>query len=281
MANTGSAIRRTSREAAHYWRSPLLPGGELLTATFHHHRFTLHWHDTFAFPVIEAGAQGYRYQGAQRVAGPGAIPAINPGEIHTGERAVEEGWVYLAFYPTAEFVRGLASDLAGRMVYMPWFPDEPIRDIDLGRRLAHAHRLLESGVERLAAETALTSAFGLLLSRHACAPPPLAALRADDRRVSVMKSLLAADLVLSLTLSHVAEAVKLSPFHALRLFSRTVGMPPHAWRNQLRLTRAVNLLRRGIVLSEAAAECGYADQAHFTRQFKRVYGVPPGQWRTA
>ena len=36
-----------------------------------------------------------------------------------------------------------------------------------------------------------------------------------------------------------AQAVGLSPFHAARLFTRTNGMPPHAWRNQLRLQRAL------------------------------------------
>jgi AraC-like DNA-binding protein len=269
------------RDAARYWRSPLLPDAELLTAQFCEHRFAPHWHDTFVIPVIEAGAQGYRYRGAQRVAGPGAIATINPGEIHTGERAAVEGWAYRVFYPPVDLLRRLASGFAGRPAEEPRFPDEVIVDREVARRLVEAHRLLEAGGDHLIADTALARAFGLLLSRHSRPRLQPAALRTDDHRVAAMKARLAADPSSALTLGELAAAVELSPFHALRLFSRVVGMPPHAWRTQLRLQRAVDLLRRGLPVGEAAAECGYADQSHFTRHFRRAYGVPPGRWRGA
>jgi AraC family transcriptional regulator len=29
------------------------------------------------------------------------------------------------------------------------------------------------------------------------------------------------------------------------------------------------------------ADCGFADQSHFTRVFTRAVGISPGQWRRA
>jgi AraC-like DNA-binding protein len=201
--------------------------------------------------------------------------------VHTGERATEHGWAYRAFYPAAEWMRRLASDIAGREVDVPWLPDDSIKDPELAARLAHAHRMLEAGSDMLAAESALTAAFALLITRHARARPQPRALRSDGARVAAMQARLAEDLTAPLTLTQLAEAVGLSSFHAARLFSAGVGMPPHAWRNQLRLSRALGLLRQGMTVADVAAASGFTDQSHFTRHFKRAYGAAPGRWQAA
>jgi AraC-like DNA-binding protein len=271
------------RDAARYWRSPLLPDAELLNAEYYEQEFAPHWHESYSIPVIQDGAQTYRYRGALRLAGAGSIAAINPGEVHTGERATAHGWAYRAFYPSVAWMRQLASDIAGRPVDIPWLPDDMVRDAETAAYLAHAHLLLEAGTDMLAAETALTSAFAMLLTRHARSRPRMAneQLLVDDARVAAMQARLADDLPEAVTLSELAAAVGLSPFHAARLFSASAGMPPHAWRNQLRLSRALGMLRNGSSVTEAAVATGFTDQSHFTRHFKRAYGVAPGRWRTA
>jgi AraC-like protein len=143
------------RDAANYWTTPLFPGGTLLTATFRNQRFCRHWHETYVIPIIQTGAQRYWYRGAQHVAPPRTIAAINPGEIHTGERATPEGWVYRAFYPTVAWMDGLATMITRGPAPTPWFPDSPICDVDLAGRLLSAHELLESGIDPLEAETTL------------------------------------------------------------------------------------------------------------------------------
>ncbi|MDC8756432.1 AraC family transcriptional regulator [Janthinobacterium fluminis] len=269
----------TFRDAARFWRSPLLPDVELLTAEYFAQEFAPHWHEGYAIPVIQAGAQSYRYRGARCVAGAGSIAAINPGEIHTGERATDNGWAYRAFYPSLEWMQQLSSDMAGCAVGVPWLPDGAIEDGEVAFQLGRAHRLLEAGADDLAAQTVLTGAFALLLSRYARTCAPLQTIHPDAVRVELMKAALSAHLTEPMTLSDLAAAVGLSPFYTARLFSRMVGMPPHAWRNQLRLNRAQGLLRQGCSVTEVAASVGYADQSHFTRHFKRAFGVAPGRWR--
>jgi len=272
-------------ERAHYWRTPLLPGSELLTARFFAQRFAPHWHDTYNIPIIVAGAQRYRYRGAAHIAGGGTIAAINPGEVHTGERATEVGWTYRAFYPSIAWLTERSAELAGTegASPAPAFPPHAIDDADLAARLVHAHGLLEADDDPLRAETALRAAFAALLIRHARPAPRVALVARESARTAAMQDLLARDPTSAgasrVTLTAVAHAVGLSPYHALRVFVRTVGIPPHAWRNQLRLSRAVELLRRGMPVGTVAVRCGYADQSHLTRQFKRAYGVAPGRWQ--
>jgi AraC-like DNA-binding protein len=299
-------------ETARFWRSPLLPGADMLTARYTRHAFAPHWHEGYVIAAITAGAERYRYRGLEHVAPRGTLAVINPGEIHTGESAAPDGWSYRVFYPSAEtlarLARGLHPDWSrgGTAVSgpglapgllpapgashaplrpgsgdLPWFPDRVIEDPELCAALARAHRLLEDGTAPLAAETLLVTALTRLIARHGRTRPldPDAAPAARPGVVEAMRARLAQDLAEPLTLSELAQGVGLSPFHAARTFSRAVGLPPHAWRTQARLSAAVELMRRGATATEAAAATGFSDQSHFTRHFKRAYGVPPGLWR--
>ncbi|WP_321876109.1 helix-turn-helix transcriptional regulator [Paraburkholderia bannensis] len=282
--------RSSFRDSARYWRSPLLPGAELLTAEYHDHEFTAHWHDAYTVPVIEEGAECYRYSGAHHVAEAGSVPVINPGELHTGARAVDEGWRYRVMYVPVDYLHALASDIAGCAQPLPWFDAEVIRDLDLARRVARAHCLMEAQeangpmaapADLLAAEDALIDALSTLLTRYARTRATPLVNASDEPRVEIMKALLAADLATPLRVADLAKAIGLSPFHATRLFTHATGLPPHAWRTQLRLQRALAPLRAGASVADVAAAQGFTDQSHFTRHFRRMFGVPPGRWQAA
>jgi AraC-like DNA-binding protein len=272
-----TAIRFSN--TARYWRSPLLPGADMLTAEYYDHEFTPHWHDTYTIPVIEEGAECYDYRGSKYVAEAGSVPIINPGELHTGARAMDVGWRYRVFYLPVDFVQSIANEVAGRAQPMPWFPVEIVRDADVARRVQCAHRALEAGDDPLAAEHALFDAVSTLLVRHAGQRPPVGHMRLDSARVESMKSRLVDNVTAPLSLTELAQTVGLSTFHAARLFTRETGLAPHAWRNQMRLNRALEALRAGASVTEVAAASGFTDQSHFTRHFKKTFGVSPGRWR--
>ena len=309
------------RDSARYWRTPLLPGADLVTAEYNEHAFAPHWHEAYTIPVIEGGAECYRYRGSQHVAAAGTVPVINPGELHTGSRAVDEGWCYRVMYVPVDFLHELAVDIAGRAQPLPWFDTEVIHDLDLAHRLSRAHRLLEADAGRrrtvavaepgvaarpkdvaalhpcsraaapaarsapcpdlLAVEGALLDALSTLLSRYGRTREAALSHGPDDPRIETMKALLAADLATPLRVADLALAVGLSPFHATRLFTQATGLPPHAWRTQLRLQRALGPLREGASVADVAVASGFTDQSHFTRHFRRVFGVPPGRWQSS
>lgn len=271
------------RDSVRYWRTPLLPGAELVTAEYHDHEFSPHWHDAYTIPVIVAGAEGYRYLGTDYVAEAGSVPVINPGELHTGAKAIEEGWRYRVLYAPVEFLHQLAGEVGGQPQSLPWFEPGVIRDLDLAQRLARAHRLLEtqSAADPLAAESAMLDALSTLLIRYSGSQTRLVRLASDDTRVETMKERLTGDLAAPLKLAELADAVGLSPFHAARLFTQATGLAPHAWRNQVRLQRSLAPLRAGASVTDVAAASGFTDQSHFTRHFRRMFGVPPGRWQTA
>jgi AraC-like DNA-binding protein len=278
-----SASHSHCDDTARYWHSALVSDAVFLTAQYYEHEFSPHWHDEFTVPVIEYGAERYRYLGTERVAAAGTVPVVNPGEIHTGSRAADWGWRYRVMYVPCTYMQRLAARIAGHDdgtgAPVPWMPLDAIHDPDLAARVSGAHRLLEANADPLAAETAFVDALSTLIVRHALHRPAPGPLLRDDARVAAMKSRLSGDLTEPLSLSALADAVGLSPFHAARLFTKATGLSPHAWRTQLRLARALAPLRAGAAVADVATAVGFADQSHFTRYFKRAYGVPPGRWQ--
>lgn len=79
-----------------------------------------------------------------------------------------------------------------------------------------------------------------------------------------------------------AAIARLSTFHFNVAFRNSVGESPHAHIIRRRVERAQGLmLSTDKSLSDIAAECGFADQAHLTRLFRRIAGASPAAWRRA
>lgn len=80
------------------------------------------------------------------------------------------------------------------------------------------------------------------------------------------------------SLQQLCQLTNLSPYYLTRIFSSTVGIPPHAYLNQLRIVHAKRLLAENWKIAEVAQETGFTDQSHFTKTFKTLVGVTPGQY---
>jgi len=79
-----------------------------------------------------------------------------------------------------------------------------------------------------------------------------------------------------------AALVRLNPSHFGRAFRNSFGEPPHEYVIRRRVERAQGLmLSTNKTLTDIAAECGFADQAHLTRLFRRLSGESPAAWRRA
>ena len=82
--------------------------------------------------------------------------------------------------------------------------------------------------------------------------------------------------------SELAAIARLSVFHFTVAFRGSMGNSPQQYIIRRRMERAQGLmLTTDASLSDIAATCGLADQAHFTRLFRKFVGESPGAWRRA
>lgn len=78
------------------------------------------------------------------------------------------------------------------------------------------------------------------------------------------------------SVAHVADAVGWSRRQLHRRSLTAFGYGLKTLGRVLRLQRALELVRSGVLLRDAAARAGYADQSHLARDVKDLTGVPLG-----
>lgn len=65
-----------------------------------------------------------------------------------------------------------------------------------------------------------------------------------------------------------------------RLFHQYAGISPLEYRNKLKITRAIDLLRTGMfTVNQVAEELGFSDASYFSRAFRKATGVTPKDYK--
>ena len=269
----------TRHEQVKFWRDPQLENLELLRAVYITHTFAPHAHEGFAIGVVRSGATATSYRHAHYDMPAGTIIVINPGELHTGEAASQQGWTYRMFYPRAAQLQQISSELAGHPGDIPFFSSPVIHDDYLAELLLQLHLTLEDDANSIIERQSLFwSTMAHLIVRHADDPPELCPVKLERDCVTTVRDYIEAHYDDPVSLEQLGSLVNLDPCYMLRLFSKTVGLPPHAYLTQVRIRQAKQLLDRGKPIAEVACQTGFVDQSHFTKQFKRAFGITPGQY---
>lgn len=266
------------QEKATFWIDPVLHGLELLQATYITHSFAPHTHEGYALGVIESGAERFKYRGGAHIAPQGSIVVINPGEVHTGAAAIERGWTYRMFYPDTSLLQHAVTRSNGRVMDVPFFPEPVIHDPTLAAMLSQLHLTLASSTSALERESSLTWTFAHLVMRHADTRWVEHPIRGERVIVQQVRTYLHEHFIENVSLGELATMANLSPFHLLRTFREVIGLPPHSYLTQLRVTQAKRLIAASVPLAEVAGAVGFSDQSHLTRHFKALVGVTPGHY---
>jgi len=271
-----------TRESAIFWHEPALSNLELLRASYVTHTFAPHTHEGFAIGVIESGAETFSYRRAHHVAAAGSIVVIGPNEMHTGQALTPHGWSYRMLYPALDLLQRAASEAAGTPHNVPFFSAAVFQDAALAGLIWRLHLALENpATSILERESRLLWTFTHLVTRHADQSPVVRAAKPDHEYVQRIRQHLETHFAQNLSLDDLANLVHVSPFHLLRVFRAAVGLPPHAYLNQVRVRQAKTLLAANVPLADVALQTGFADQSHLSKQFKRIVGVAPGVYRRA
>ena len=256
-------------------RSSDFPSFEMHTGNSINSAYPRHWHDELYLCAILGGSSELHSPGNSQSTQPGTLILIPAAEIHA-DRKRDCSFRCL-------FIDVPAFQQAGEK-----FAEHKIGEIDFRTQLIRhprtlsaflqLYRALEAPASRLKRESALAVFFHQLVQRHSSSPLPTLRNGNENAAVRRTRQFLDEHFAERISLHDLAQLAGLSPFHLHRSFCRKVGMPPHAYQVQARITRALSMLRRGRSISDAASSLGFVDQSHFARHFKRTIGLTPGQY---
>ena len=253
---------------------------EFLSADYRDFAFPPHVHETFAIGVIEAGGQRFRHGRAPVLVMPaGTLCVINPGVVHEGLPATEEGWRYRMFYPSPALVASRLEHSQRGPLSGEWgLEGHVIDDQELYREFLTLHASSQLKDTLLERQTRIDEFLRRLFQRHGNFSPERNQLQVAPRTVARVRDYLHSMYQQQVSIADLAHAAGVSGTQVIRAFSAGIGMPPHAYLVSLRVERAKALLRDGRSPADVALETGFYDQSQFTRHFKRLTGVTPARF---
>jgi AraC-like DNA-binding protein len=257
------------------WRAPDVQSIELHSGSAISEEYPRHWHDELYLCAVIEGGGDLNCVGTSYSTPPGALVLIPPGDIHSNSKR------QCTFRCMFIDVLGMQKAMEQHMEHpVPEinFRTELIRNAQTTVKFLRLHRFLKGQRLKLGRDSSLLLFFHRLLSRHSTASIPSVRDGNEDFAVQRARRFLDEHYAEQVSLQDLARLTGLSPYYLHRSFCRKIGMPPHAYQVQVRISHARAQLRRGRSISEVAFSAGFVDQSHFSRHFKRLTGVTPGQF---
>ena len=242
--------------------------------------------DGVALKAVLEGQREFWVEDRRYVLGPGRYLLLPPGPRQESGRTSERVAMLPIWFSKAT-ARSVAETLGAASDEPTLLPRSPVLDVAVRRLWRFALRAESEGLppdrtpelESLLLET-LASAWRAS-RRGARRLERLSSVRAATRLEIVRRLSLAEDLLRGrfrspLSLSDLAGASGLSPYHFLRRFTEFYGTTPHRFLTRLRLSYARRLLSRGTrSVKEVAYACGYRSVPSFVHLCAREWGVNP------
>jgi AraC-like DNA-binding protein len=170
----------------------------------------------------------------------------------------------------------LAEEVTGKRE-LPGFSRNVIQDEELSCYLRPLHELVMKGSCEFGKEENLLLLLSLLIERYgqpfeSCVPDCREEI---DRACAFMEEHFAERIYLDQICRHAG----LSKSTLLRAFTKSKGVTPYNYLENIRIGEAKKLLEQGVPPIEAALRTGFSDQSHFTNYFSRFIGLAPGVYR--
>jgi AraC-like DNA-binding protein len=260
------------------WRSRYLPSIEFFQNTCKSFSLPRHFHEELELNLREGNGWQLNYRGTTHSVPSETLVVTQPGESHQVDAPSERNGTFRGLRVGMDLLQQVATEVAGRETHLPLFPMPLVHDDDFNTRFVRVHQAVERANSQLEQQTLTLDLLAQLILRYSENPPDVVKSEMEIQPVRQARDYLEDNYNREISLGHLAQVANLSSFHLNRSFSRTFGMPPHAYQIQLRILQAKRLLRKGWSIEQVAFETGFFSQSHFGSHFKRLVCLTPRQY---
>lgn len=263
----------TLQHPAHqFHRHPALPWAELRISQQSAHCYRLHMHAEYSLGIVDAGSTVLQHAQGTQTLSTGHVVLLEPGVWHACNPAQQALWSYRMLFVQADWLHAELG-VSGLQ-----FVQRALTDAASSAAVGQLCRSLLMGD----ANGWITQLHALLRQPHIAQPlqqPVHAnAQDADDHTVQQALLQLHQQPDAPPSVEQLAHMGGMSASRFIRRFKAATGVTPGAYRLNLRLNGARELLANGAALADAAHRMGFADQAHLQRSFKAHHALTPGRY---
>ena len=238
--------------------------------------FPNHFHDYYVIGLMESGERWLSCKGQEYILKKGHIILFNPGDNHACAQSDNGTLDYRAINISKEVMLDLAEEVTGKRE-LSGFSKNVVSDDEAACYLRTMHEMAMTGQSEFGKEEDLLLLLSLLFQNYGqpfenCIPE---CRQEIENACTFMEQHFAERIYLD----QLCRCAGLSKSTLLRAFTKSKGVTPYRYLENVRINEAKKLLESGVSPMEAALRTGFSDQSHFTNYFSSFIGLAPGVYR--
>ena len=238
--------------------------------------FPNHFHEYYVIGFIEEGERCLSCRNREYTIKKGDIILFNPGDNHACVQSDDGTLDYRGINISKEAMLNLAEEVTGKRS-LPGFSENVIHSEEAACYLRTLHDLVMKEACEFGKEENLLLLLSVLIQKYG-QPFENCTVECPDE---IEKACLFMEqhYAKRIYLDQICRCAGLSKSTLLRAFTRTKGVTPYSYLENIRIGKARKLLEQGALPVEAALQTGFSDQSHFTNYFSSYIGLTPGVYR--
>lgn len=238
--------------------------------------FPNHFHEYYVIGLVEAGERLLSCRGRQYTIRPGCIVLFNPGDNHACVQSDGGTLDYRSFHISRETMLELAGEVTGREG-LPGFSRKVLYDEEAARTLRALHEMILNDTGDLGREESLLFLISMLI--QSCGQPFERCIPECREEIERACAFIEHHYAERIYLDQICRHAALGKSTLLRAFTKSKGVTPYRYLENIRISEAKKLLERGVPPLDVAMRTGFSDQSHFTNYFSSFIGLAPGVYR--
>jgi len=238
--------------------------------------FPNHFHEYYVIGFVENGQRSLSCKNQTYTIEKGNTVIFNPGDNHACVQSDGGTPDYRGLNITKEVMLNLTEEVTGKRE-LPHFSQTVIFDEEITCYLHPLHELVMKGSCEFDKEENLLLLTALLIHRYG--QPFPGCIPECHEEIEKACAYMEQHFAERIYLDQIRHHAGLSKSTLLRAFTKSMGITPYSYLENIRIGKAKKLLEKGVPPVEAAMQTGFSDQSHFTNYFSRFIGLAPGLYR--
>lgn len=257
---------------------PFSPGVEAISGRHIINDFRRHIHKTYIVGMVEQGKRIIVHPDGAAQVSENEIFIINPGQVHSCSSKDQSGHSYKLLSIESQTIQSIASQISEKPEKIPYFKEIHYDNNELSEKFMRLFDMIKEPESDIEIESNIHAFLAYLVMSFSDCPPLI--YMAGEQKDSVKRvcDYIGQNFTENLSLKKLAGIACLSPFHFQREFKKYMGITPHEYLSDFRISESKKILLKSEDIADISVQLGFFDQSHFSRIFRKAVGVSPGKY---
>lgn len=235
-------------------------------------KFPNHFHEHYVLGFVESGCRFLTCKNKEYTIDVGDLVVFNPLDNHACEQVDGKTLDRRCLNIEKDVMRRMTEEITGAN-YLPIFTSTVVSRSDAISALRDVHDMIMKEAKGFQKEETFYFLIEQLIADYTKATD--ATLAPISGEIQTACDCMENNFAETVTLADLSRISGLNKYTLLRNFTMQRGITPYQYLSTVRVNQAKKLPEAGISPIEAALQCGFTDQSHFTRFFRTFIGITP------